>query len=69
MPEADKASGVLYLDFDSKWRDAIADIVAGEAGDESGRTFDENTKPLKSLGISSWNDSGVTHTLVKLATN
>jgi len=69
VPDADKASGVLYLDFDSKWRDAIADIVAGGSDDASSRTFDENTKPLKSLGISSWNDSGVTHTLLRLATN
>jgi hypothetical protein len=69
VPDADKASGVLYLDFDSKWRNAITDLVAGEDGDDAGRTFDENTKPLKSVGISSWNDGGVTHTLLKLATD
>jgi hypothetical protein len=67
VPEVDRASGLLYLDFDSKWRDAIADVVAGEDGDDAGQRFDENTKPLKSLGISSWNDDGVTHTVVKLA--
>jgi hypothetical protein len=69
VPDADEASGVLYLDFDSKWRDAIADAIAADEGDGAGRQFDENTRPLKSLGISTWSDGGVTHTLVKLATN
>ena len=69
VPEAGKASGVFYLDLDSAWRDAIADVVAGEAGDDAGRRFDENTAPLKSLGVSSWTDGDVTHTLLKLTTD
>jgi hypothetical protein len=69
VPESDRASGVLYLDARSRWRDAIADLVSGVAGDAAGRRFDENTRPLTSIGVSTWNDAGVTHSLLKLATD
>jgi uncharacterized protein DUF3352 len=69
VPDADKAGAILYLDFDSKWRDLVVDAVTHEEGSSSGHELDENTRPLRSLGISSWLDGGVTHALVRLTTD
>ncbi|MET3960376.1 hypothetical protein ABIE44_000310 [Marmoricola sp. OAE513] len=70
IPEAGRASSVFYVDFNSEWRDAIISAIEDSGADASEvRDVDENTKPLKSLGISSWNDGGVAHILVKLATD
>lgn len=69
VPDADKAGAILYVDFDSKWRDLLVDAVTDEEGSSSGRELDENTRPLRSLGIGSWLDGGVTHVLVKLTTD
>jgi len=69
VPDADKAGAILYVDFDSKWRDLLVDAVKDEEGAGSGTQLDENTKPLRALGISSWIDGGVTHALFKLTTD
>jgi hypothetical protein len=69
VPEADKANGILYLDFDSAWREALVQLVTGEEGDSAGAEADANTKPLRSLGLSSWTDGDVSHALLKIATD
>ncbi|MGY2875271.1 hypothetical protein ACVW00_002461 [Marmoricola sp. URHA0025 HA25] len=69
VPDADKAAAILYVDFDSKWRDLIVDAVTREEGPGSGEELDSNTAPLRALGISSWIDHDVTHALVKLTTD
>ena len=60
---------VVYVDFDSPWRDALLDVIRSEEGDDAGTEAEENTAPLKSLGISSWLDGDVSHVLVKVSTN
>lgn len=65
VPEADKASAVLYVDFNSAWRQAIAkSLDPSESTD-----FLANTEPLEGLGFSSWSDGGTSHVLVKLTTD
>ncbi|HEY0902445.1 MAG TPA: hypothetical protein VGE14_01000 [Marmoricola sp.] len=69
VPEADRANGVVYVDFDSRWRDALLDVIRSEEGDDAGTEAEENTAPLKSLGLSSWLDGDVSHVLVKVSTD
>ncbi len=69
VPEADRASGIFYLDFDSEWRDAILDLALGEGvSDADVEMAEENTEPLKSLGVSTWLEGGASHILLRLAT-
>jgi len=69
VPEADKSAAILYLDFDSEWREALLDLARGEGiSDSDLELADENTKPLKSLGVSTWVEDGASHILLKLAT-
>jgi hypothetical protein len=69
VPDADRAGGILYLDFDSKWRQLVVDAVTEDEGRATGAELDANLAPLRSLGVSSWQDGGVSHALVKLATD
>jgi hypothetical protein len=69
VPNADKATGILYLDFDSPWRDSLIQVVTGDEGDDVGAEIDANTDPLRSFAMSSWDDGDVTHALLKLATD
>lgn len=69
VPNADDAAGILFLDFDSAWRDTIADMVASDEGDAAGAEFADNTKPLRTVGLSSWEDGDVTHALLKITTD
>ena len=46
----------------------LHDAVKDAEGAGSGKQLDDNTRPLRSLGISSWIDGGVTHALFKLTT-
>jgi hypothetical protein len=69
VPEADKASGLWYVDFQSSWRDLIADVIADEDGDSAAKEFDDNTEPLKSMGASAWLDGEISHLLVKVTTD
>jgi hypothetical protein len=69
VPDADRAQSILYLDFDSTWRNLVVDAVTQEEGAASGDELDANTKPLRSLGLSAWADGDVTHALLKLTTN
>jgi hypothetical protein len=68
VPEADRAAAVLYVDFDSPWRDALARELTSEGG-RSAAEFDENTVPLRSLGASSWQDGDTFHGLLKVTTD
>ena len=68
IPEADKASSVLYVDFNSPWRDLFVEAVSGESP-RAGSGVGENTEPLRSLGISAWQDGAVTHGLLKVTTD
>jgi hypothetical protein len=68
VPDADRTTGVLYLDFDSKWRDSLVRL-ATEDDSASGAEADANTAPLRSLGVSTWQDGEVSHALVKLSTD
>jgi hypothetical protein len=63
VPEADRASAVVYVDFNSKWREAIAE------DDPDPADFLANTAHLEALGMSSWSDGGTSHVLVKLTTD
>jgi hypothetical protein len=69
VPEADKASGVLYVDFDSGWRQLVAEMAGEEEGSAAAKEVEENTEPLRALGISSWENGGVTHLLFKVTTD
>jgi hypothetical protein len=69
VPKADDAAGILYVDFDSAWRTAVVDAVTQEEGRSSGEELDANLAPLRSVGVSSWQDGDVSHALVKLATD
>ncbi|HET6165371.1 MAG TPA: DUF3352 domain-containing protein [Marmoricola sp.] len=69
VPNADDASSIMYVDFDSAWRDALVDAVAAEEGARSGDELKSNLEPLKSLGLTSWQDGDVSHGLLKIATD
>lgn len=66
VPNADRASGVLYLNFDAGagWADQLADLVSD--GDPKVKS---NIAPLDALGISSWQDGDVQHGLLRLTTD
>jgi hypothetical protein len=65
VPDADRATGILYVDFNSKWRDSLIHLAAGDELDQA----DANTAPLRSLGLSTWQDGEVSHALLKIATD
>ena len=62
VPDADKASGVLYIDFDAGggWVQELAESMTGSGDALSGRPAaspGENVAPLDALGASTWVDS------------
>jgi hypothetical protein len=67
VPHADDASAILYVDFDSKWLDVIAKSATD--GDRAAAEFEDNTRPLRSLGFSTWQEGDVSHMLLKVATD
>jgi len=69
VPDADRAGGVLYVDFDSKWRDLVVESLAKDDSAKAADEFDANTKPLRGLGVSSWRDGDVSHGLLKITTD
>ena len=66
VPEAEKAAGVFFIDFDAGdgWADEFADFAG--SGDPKAT---ENVKPLDALGASAWVDGGVEHGLLRLTTD
>lgn len=70
VPEAAKSFFILYLDFDSKLRDTLVQLAEDEgADDDLVRDLRENSDPLRSLGISAWQDGEDSHVLLKIATD
>ncbi len=65
VPHADRATSVLYVDFDAgDWTARLGKAVAADAPH-----LGENLAPLRALGISGWRDGqGVQHGLVRLTT-
>lgn len=62
VPDADEASGVLYVNFDAGggWAEQLAESLAGMGDSPSGeeaKSSRENVAPLDALGLSSWVDS------------
>ncbi len=67
VPEADRATGVLYVNFDAGdgWAEQLADLVSG--GNAEVR---QNIAPLDALGVSAWEDGDkVQHALLRLTTD
>ena len=67
VPEADRASGVFYLDFDAGggFATEVGDLVSDKDPEVKA-----NLEPLHAFGASGWVDgSGVQHSLVRLTTN
>lgn len=62
IPEADRASSALFVNFDAGegWLDALAD------GDAETAT---NLEPLDALGVSTWREDDVQHGLFRLTTD
>jgi hypothetical protein len=69
VPDADRAAGIFFVDFDSDWTDLIADMVSTEEGESSGDELRDNVGPLRTLGFSTWEDGDASHALLKITTN
>jgi hypothetical protein len=69
VPHAGDADGILWVDFDSAWRESLVGTARSEDGDGAAEDADANTKPLRSLGLSSWKDGSVSHVLLKITTD
>lgn len=67
VPDWDKAVAVMFIRFDSKWRDAILAQVAADAPGAVSVARD-NSAPITALGVESWKDSSGIHAVFKLAT-
>jgi hypothetical protein len=68
VPEADKALGVLFVDFDTDWIDAIAQAYSDDTGEDAS-DISANLEPLDALGISAWEEGKVSHGLLKVTTD
>ena len=66
VPEADRATGSLYVNFDAGdgWAEQLADALSD--GDAEARS---NIAPLDALGVSGWSDGDVEHGLLRLTTD
>ncbi|HEX4190404.1 MAG TPA: DUF3352 domain-containing protein [Marmoricola sp.] len=70
VPNADRASAIIYVDFDSAWRSTLVNLIKDFGGTASEvASADANTAPLKSLGISTWVQGSTSHFLLKVATD
>jgi hypothetical protein len=75
VENADKASAVLYLNFDSAWTRTIAQ-AAGDAADTFGMdgsgsvdSVEANLEPLQALGFTTWTEGSESHVLLKVTTD
>jgi len=67
VPDADRATALLYVNFDAG--DGWAERLAGLITDED-RAARENIAPLDAFGVSGWQDEdGVAHALLRLSTD
>lgn len=66
VPNADRASSVLYLGFDAgNWAQRLADLAGSD-----GRQVAANLAPLQAVGMSTWrDDEGVQHGLLRITTD
>lgn len=66
IPNAEEASGALYLDFDASggWADQLADILR-----DGEQEATENLEPLDALGASMWSEGDTQHGLFRLTTD
>lgn len=70
VPDAKRDTGIFYIDFDSKWRETLIKFAQDEgASAHDVQIAEDNSSPLKSLGISTWTEGSTSHVLVKLATH
>ena len=70
VPEADKANGVLYVNFDANgWAEELAQSFADEFSDQPDTSAGENVAPLDALGISTWMEADVQRGLCRLTTD
>lgn len=68
VPEANKANMAFYLHIDSAWRTALVDLAKEMFGSSTARDVDANSKVLEAIGLSTWNDGAVSHSLLKITT-
>jgi hypothetical protein len=66
IPEADKANGVFYVNFDAG--DGWADKLADSASDGDPDVI-ANVKPLDALGLSTWVADDGQHGLFRMTTD
>jgi len=66
VPNADRASSVLYIGFDAgNWAQRLADLAGSD-----GRQVAANLAPLQAVGMSTWrDDEGVQHGLLRITTD
>lgn len=66
VPEADRAEGVFYVDFDAAdgWLKAFA-----EDGGKEARELRDNLAPLEAAGGSAWRDGEVYHVSFRISTD
>lgn len=60
--EAAKASAIFFVNFD-----AGGGWLSNLAGDDA--QIEENLEPLSGLGLTTWEDDGVAHTVLRITTN
>jgi len=65
LPDADRASSLLYLNVDAGDDWLIRMLQAAGAPDD----VLDNVRPLSALGVASWTEDDVTHATAKLTTN
>ncbi len=73
VPDGDRASGVLYLNFDANdgWVERLVQSItkaSGATGPSEAEAL-ENLEPLDAFGISSWSEDSDRHSLVRLTTD
>jgi hypothetical protein len=68
VPQADRSTGVVYLDFDSDWVTSIVDTFGADTGEDTAE-LRKNLEPLEAFGFSNWQDGDVSHFLLKVTTD
>ena len=71
VPEADRAAGVVYVNFDTgdAWVERLVEDFSQLAEGRSDPKVRENLEALEALGISTWVDDGVQRGLFRLTTD
>lgn len=66
VPEADKASAALFVDFDAA--DGWLERLVAQMTDQDGAAV-ANARPFDALGASAWGEGDVTHLLLRFSTD